>query len=731
MRTTSPRRPAVRGGAHGAARLVPALLILALCLGLCACGAVPPGGRGDGAEPEPAPLIPEATLPVGDPFAGAPGRWQSADGRLELWIAAADETELIFSLFAPGRASLDLVTAQREGGLAAFLYQDPVHAGDFANGRLHMRDGVPCLGLTGTDMDLPGGQETAFPVRLDAPGYDALYAPVLAAYREHEEAGGGLVNWYGDEEGWVHVGLTGAERYGYTIRDLDRNGVPELILGVLCPEQDGADSSQPDPASYGANLILDLYTLVDGAPTYIVNSGDRYRYCLTDDGLIQYEGSGGAAYSTAALLRLDGAELAISTAVCIAGGEDRCFRLNSMDDYEHAGDEAISYEDFAHISHMIYHYPDSHLCPLQPMLIPVVPAAPAGDAEGPGAVPEAGEAAVDEIGAPSSASGGPYREILAMYAALQTLPYSRMSAWDIATPPTWQMLEQRYSVYHDDSPFLPCAAFYDLDGNGSAELFIGLQGPDGDVVPAEVYSSDGIRAYRIGCAGTRGMRLGGGRLLLEGGRSFPCGEILGLAGDGHTPVQLLVYETLPADPDATSWSGDESSLGSWLDLVQGGEARPYSELKEQYLDGMVPAEELLSFSRIEPSADPPAVSPALQEQREAYGPLLELYAEASRGENDGAQLDAAVMAVLRKNLNDTGRHELCYAWADADGDGTEELFVGYPFGKSPTVACYHRNDDGTYARRSPARAALLRGACDWIPWRYLGGYPVPGVINED
>lgn len=698
---------------HPAARRRAALLlILALCLSLAACGTVPAGSADGDRDAPAAALIPEATLPA-DPFAAALGRWQTEDGGMELWIEAVDASSVRFSLYAPGRAALDQVLAQREGDAAPFLYQDPFRAGDFSNGSLRISGGVPCLSLSGTDMDLPGGTETAFPVRLDAPGYDALYAPVLEAYRAHEEAGGGLANWYGDEEGYVHVGLTGAERYGYCLRDLDRNGVPELILGVWYTEEDFAESAWLDPAGYEANLILDLYTLVDGAPTYIVNSGDRYRYALTNEGLIQYEGSGGAAYSTAALLRLEGAELEICTAVCIDGGEDRCFRLQSLDDYEHVNDQPISYEDYTHISFTIYNYRE-RLCLLLPLLRPVTePASPAGEQ------PAAGTAAAP--------AGDPYAQILMMYAALQTQPYSRMAGWELDTPPTWQMLEQRYSIYYDDSPFLPCSALFDLNGDGRDELFIGLQGPDGEVSLREVYTSDGTRAYRIGCDAPRGIRMGDGLLCFTYGRSFPRGEILCLEEDGYRPRQLLCYETLPADPAAQSYDGDEASLGGYRD--GSGEEHPYSELKERYLEGMVPAEELLRFAPIAPAAELPGLSPDRAAERAAYAPLLALYEQAAHGENEGEQLDGAVMAQLRKNLSDTGRHELCYAYFDGDCDGAEELYVGYP--GIGILACYRYRDDGSFGKTAPARFTGAEGVCIRAPWRYIDGYPVPGVMNED
>ncbi len=193
----------------------------------------------------------------------------------------------------------------------------------------------------GTEAQLETGTEIS-----PAPDYLRLYQPVLDAYREHERSGGGLCNWYGDEPGYVHVGISSLPRLGYMLEDLDGNGVPELILGGCYSEEDFAQNSWLTPGSYYTNLIVDLYTLVDGEPVYLVNSGDRYRYNLTDDGMLYYEGSSGAAYSNVHLYRVDGSVLSLVSGYCIDGSEDRCFQVLDDKDYLHEHDLPISYETF-------------------------------------------------------------------------------------------------------------------------------------------------------------------------------------------------------------------------------------------------------------------------------------------------------------------------------------------------------------------------------------------------
>lgn len=83
------------------------------------------------------------------------------------------------------------------------------------------------------------------------------------------------------------------DQLGYTIKDLDRDGVSELII------TDGTN-------------IYDLYTLVQDeevTPVQLVSAMERIQYYLTTDGLVYNMGSGGAAVSYHTLYSLDGREL--------------------------------------------------------------------------------------------------------------------------------------------------------------------------------------------------------------------------------------------------------------------------------------------------------------------------------------------------------------------------------------------------------------------------------------
>jgi len=223
----------------------------------------------------------------------------------------------------------------------------------------------------GTEMaeEAPSAEPSA-PTATPSP--EELYAPVLEAYRDYERRGGGLENWYGEEEdNLVHAGLTGVTRVGVQYRDLDHDGVPELIIAPYYTAEEYAASDWLRPGDYSANIVMDLYTLRDGKPVHVLLSGDRYRHTLTTDGHIYYSGSGGAAYSDACLYDFVDGELKFLEGVCIDGSEDRTFQLNSDGDSSHESDTPISYEEYQLRMQRLFRYTEDLLEPLE--LEPLTP----------------------------------------------------------------------------------------------------------------------------------------------------------------------------------------------------------------------------------------------------------------------------------------------------------------------------------------------------------------------
>ncbi len=81
------------------------------------------------------------------------------------------------------------------------------------------------------------------------------------------------------------------EILGYMKKDLDGDGVEELILG-----ENAADGSGPSEG--WDSIIYDIFTMKDGQVVHVLDGWDRNRYYLCTDGIIANEGSSGAAYSS-------------------------------------------------------------------------------------------------------------------------------------------------------------------------------------------------------------------------------------------------------------------------------------------------------------------------------------------------------------------------------------------------------------------------------------------------
>ena len=296
------------------------------------------------------------------------GRWTEDEGRAELWIQEYRDGDLSFSLYIPGSAAINNAVAQAEEN-GAFFYEDPYLEGVGASGSLQLEDGVPVLTLEESRLAIPAGTVLRFSQRSEKADFAALYAPVIEAWQEFEMDGGGLENWYGDEPGYVHSGLYGTNHYGYQYWDLDRDGSPELIIGaIFAPEE-----TENDELGYGLyqhNLILDLYTLVDETPTYVVNSGDRYRYCFTSDGQIFYEGSSGAAYTDVATYILRNAALEMVNG--ISSEEEAWYSMEDGFNPEHEGYNPISEAEFQWLFdhfYELYHFERFAPLQLRPLLV--------------------------------------------------------------------------------------------------------------------------------------------------------------------------------------------------------------------------------------------------------------------------------------------------------------------------------------------------------------------------
>lgn len=126
--------------------------------------------------------------------------------------------------------------------------------------------------------------------------YVTLYGPVIEAYRELYDGGHRGDSGYAFSRGLSEM-TAYSEGVGYAMKDLDRDGVPELIVAGM-GTREGAD-----------RVVYGLYTLSDSRPVNLATSMARMRYYVRTDSSVYYEGSGGAAYSYNCVQRIAGGAL--------------------------------------------------------------------------------------------------------------------------------------------------------------------------------------------------------------------------------------------------------------------------------------------------------------------------------------------------------------------------------------------------------------------------------------
>ena len=126
--------------------------------------------------------------------------------------------------------------------------------------------------------------------------YSASYDSVILTYRTAYELGNNNAEhaWQNDISEIIEY----SNGVGYTLEDLDRNGVPELLI---------FGSGSVD--EFANQILYGLYTLVDGSPVNVATSQARNRYYLRTDNSIYSEGSGGASHSYFTVWHLNGSSL--------------------------------------------------------------------------------------------------------------------------------------------------------------------------------------------------------------------------------------------------------------------------------------------------------------------------------------------------------------------------------------------------------------------------------------
>lgn len=186
--------------------------------------------------------------------------------------------------------------------------------------------------------------DTPAPAAPEEPDWLAVYAPVFGsyeklfavvdAYRQGSEAPVDLTDPDYDLADNLGLYLESLAKPGYCLIDLDGNGVPELLVGLMT-----------DDAFY-SRIVASVFTVENGAPRLVFTSYTRSRYCLSSEGGFIYEGSGGAAYSDYYACSFSGGVLTRSYGVYSDG--DRGFFYCENGDREGAAKtESITQEQFS------------------------------------------------------------------------------------------------------------------------------------------------------------------------------------------------------------------------------------------------------------------------------------------------------------------------------------------------------------------------------------------------
>ena len=82
-------------------------------------------------------------------------------------------------------------------------------------------------------------------------------------------------------------------RCGYLLKDLNDDGVPELLIGEISA---AGKYEQENGVSYSGSIVQAVYTLADGEALNILEGWGRNRYDWTDDGHFFNRASSGAAH---------------------------------------------------------------------------------------------------------------------------------------------------------------------------------------------------------------------------------------------------------------------------------------------------------------------------------------------------------------------------------------------------------------------------------------------------
>ena len=177
----------------------------------------------------------------------------------------------------------------------------------------------------------------------DYSGYDELIAQVIDVLHNFDGN-------YPDEEPFSIVIYQNwdYETLGYLIKDIDNNGVEELIFGA---NTDGWDEGSWD------GIIYDVYTIVNGEVIHVLDGWERNRYYLCENGYIANEGSSSAFESCYNYYTYSGIELTLVESVLYYSLQDEVnpwfYSTQIEPDIDHA--KSISFDEATEIMSKYVH----------------------------------------------------------------------------------------------------------------------------------------------------------------------------------------------------------------------------------------------------------------------------------------------------------------------------------------------------------------------------------------
>ena len=142
-----------------------------------------------------------------------------------------------------------------------------------------------------------GGSVRTNPATVHVSNFAGAYQTVIKKYADAYSSGNNTME-YALGNGLSEM-IADSSKAGYCLKDLDKDGVPELIIA-------GID----DP--YYRNILYAVYTLDNGNPVELLVSRARSRWYLLSDNRLFNEGSSGAAYSSFELFSKSGSSLVLS-----------------------------------------------------------------------------------------------------------------------------------------------------------------------------------------------------------------------------------------------------------------------------------------------------------------------------------------------------------------------------------------------------------------------------------